>query len=375
MSDARLLLAKTLRENVSQIQETSVVSGFDGFVDQLISVVEERQNLNSFTPVNSMTRFSELIGQAAGRSSLREIVVNSTAAGGCAVNLGDGLNKLGVKLDYFGTIGSPPHPAFDTFRSECRSATAWGSEPGMTMALEFQDGKYMLSSVTQLADFNPQLLDTVLQNGSFLEACTKAEAIALTNWSLYPHMTECWEILQNRVFDQLEHRPWIFIDLVDPRSRSAKDIDCMLETLTKFQHSGRCILGGNLNEANVLCERLSLPRIEKEGPELTEHLVPLREKLGISEIAIHCIAGAATAAEDGTAWIEGPYTPTPKKSTGAGDRYNAGYLLGRTLGLDLNQSCLLGSASSGFFVRNARSGSVEEISNLLENWSKNELTD
>ena len=373
MNDPKQLLARTLRERAAEVSSFHVVAGFDGFVDQLANIVEERQSLERFAPVPTISRFSELLGQAAGRSSLREFVVRSVDAGGCAVNLGDGLATFGVLLDYFGTLGEPIHPAFGDFAAKCASCTSWGREPGFTLALEFQDGKYMLSSVTQLGEFTPESVRAHLSDGRFAEACARAPLLTLTNWTLYPHMTACWALLQEEVFSKLPHRPWVFLDLVDPRSRSLDDLRALLPVIRTFENGTRCILGGNLNEANVLAGLLDLPAVPDEGPAVAGLCEALRSALGLSEVAIHCVAGAAVAAEDGAVWVDGPYTATPKKSTGAGDRYNAGYCLGRLLNLPAEQRCLLGAASSGYFVRNAHSGTLHDLADLLCAWAENTL--
>ena len=65
-----------------------VAVGFDGFVDEMISVVAERTSLDDFFSVPNIATFGGLISAAAGHSSLREIVVNAVHPGGCAVNLG-----------------------------------------------------------------------------------------------------------------------------------------------------------------------------------------------------------------------------------------------------------------------------------------------
>lgn len=368
MSTIRKQLADTLRQRSQDISKLRVVAGFDGFVDQLVQIVEERTDLEHFTPVPTISRFAELLAASAGKSSLREFVVHGLDAGGCAVNLGDGIATLGARLDYFGTLGEPRHPAFDAFATKCHSCTSWGREPGFTMAVEFQDGKTMFSSVSQLAEFNEAHLAGCLENGGFLAACVEASLIALTNWTLYPHMSACWSLLQRQVFSCLEHRPWVFIDLVDPRGRSQADLRALLPVLTDFEKHTRCVLGGNLNEANVFASLLGLKPVNEEGQAVAALCEEIRQALNLHEVAIHCVTGAAVSAGDGTVWVDGPHTPSPKKSTGAGDRYNAGYCLGRMLDLSPAERCLLGTASSGFFVRNARSGTLGEIANLLEDW-------
>lgn len=374
MKDERLSLAACLRERAEEVSRLAMVSGFDGFVDQLAQVVEERVSLEVYEPVETISRFGELIAGAAGRSSLREFVVLGLEAGGCAVNLGDGAASLGVQLDYFGTVGNPVHGAFGAFAEKCRRFRTLGCEPGFTMALEFADGKTMFSSVSQLGGFTAGALREAVADGEFLAACGEAGLIALTNWTLYPHMTDCWRLVQEEVLSQVGHRPWVFLDLVDPRSRKLSDLEALLPVISGFERSARCILGGNLNEANVLAGLLGVAPVPEEGPAVADLCAELRAALGVSEVAIHCVAGAAVASEaEAPVWVAGPYTAKPKKSTGAGDRYNAGYCVGRMLDLPAAWRCLLGTATSGFFVREARSGSLAEVSGLLEAWAEGRL--
>ena len=290
-----------------------VVAGFDGFVDELIHVVDQRSSLDQYTPVPTITQFSELMAAASGRSSLREIVVSSQDAGGCAVNLGDGVAAVGVPLHLFATLGQPRHAAFNDMAEHCQVLESWGEEPGRTLALEFQDGKYMLSAVDQLKDFTPSLLQNIIPQSQYLASCQQAQAIALTNWTLYPHMTECWNWLQQDIYSQLTHRPRFMIDLVDPRSRSAQDMSAMIDSLRQFEQYGPTTFACNVNEANAIAELCGFASCTDEHPELVvEQAQRLRSSLGIDEVAIHCIKCAATAASDGTAVTAGPYTATPK---------------------------------------------------------------
>ena len=90
--------------------EYRVVTGFDGFVDEMISLVGERRGLDDFTPVPDIGTFGAMISSAAGHSSLREIVVTDVHPGGCAVNLADGLASLGVAVDCFAIPPTPKSP-------------------------------------------------------------------------------------------------------------------------------------------------------------------------------------------------------------------------------------------------------------------------
>lgn len=348
-----------------------VVTGFDGFVDEMIALVGERRGLDDFTPVPDIATFGTLISAAAGHSSLREIVVTDVHPGGCAVNLADGLASLGVAVDCFATLGEPRHPAFGAIAAKCHGFHSWGREPGRTLAFEFTDGKLMFSSVRQLADFTPAAVREFLADGAFAAACAAAHVIALTDWTLYPHMTEVWRMLQREVFATLTQRPGFVIDLVDPSSRSAADLREVACLLRDFEPAGPVTLGLNGNEANILCRLHDLPSAAPEATpdETLQQAASLRELLSISRVVVHRIPFAVSATAGGGVIQPGPYCPHPKKSTGAGDRFNAGFCLGLAQRLGEAESLALGCAVAGFFVRQARSASHHELLEFLHRWA------
>jgi len=66
--------------------------------------------------------------------------------------------------------------------------------------------------------------------------------------------------------------------------------------------------------------------------------------------------------------VKGPYISKPRITTGAGDHFNAGFCLGKLLGLDNAMSLLTGVATSGYYVRTARSPSTTDLVGLLRKW-------
>ena len=77
----------------------------------------------------------------------------------------------------------------------------------------------------------------------------------------------------------------------------------------------------------------------------------------------------------GATAVEGPYCAKPKKSTGAGDRFNAGFCAGTLLKLPPRERLLLGCACSGYFVRQAHSATAPELADFIEQWEKGEVTE
>ena len=358
------------RVNGGKLSECRVVTGFDGFVDEMITVVGERRSLNAFTPVPDIASFGGLVSSAANHSSLREIVVNDVHPGGCAVGLADGLATLGIGVDCFATLGDPVHPAFREIQSKCLSFESWGREPGRTLAFEFSDGKLMFSAVKQLAELTPEAVRQFIAQGTYADACGQAQVIALTDWTLYPHMTAVWRVLQQEVFSGLVHRPHFLIDLVDPSSRSASDILAMASALRDFESAGRLTLGLNGNEANILSRVLGLPSVSSDAApeEIVAQAAALQTQLEITRVVIHRIRFAVSSDADGGFIQTGRFCPNPKKSVGAGDRFNAGIALGLSLGCDAASFLALGCATSGFYVRSARSATKQELVEFLNEW-------
>ncbi|MEN6622079.1 MAG: hypothetical protein ABFD50_11065 [Smithella sp.] len=68
----------------------------------------------------------------------------------------------------------------------------------------------------------------------------------------------------------------------------------------------------------------------------------------------------------------GPFCSRPKLTTGAGNNFNAGFILGQMLGCSDKECLLLGNANSGFYVRKTRNVSYEELI-YFEEWKENIL--
>ena len=326
----------------------SIVCGLDGFVDEMITVVGQRSSPDAFIPLGTLSELGALVSAAAGRNSLREIAVNRQDAGGCAINLGDGLAALGAQVHYVGTVGAPIHPAFAPVLARFASATALGSCYGRTLCFEFSDGKFMFSAMQQLAEITPAVVEPLLP--ALVQRCQGAQVLCLTNWTLYPHMSAVWRLIQERV----PMPPRVFIDLVDPSGRSTADIVAMCNLLPGF---GQVSLSVNRTELAVLAQRLELVTTDDASVLASR----LRARLGIAEVVVHNVQINAVATADGVmVRPSGPHCATPLKTTGAGDRFNAGYVYGLATGLDAQARLDLGAATAGYFIRHAASGSLAQ---------------
>jgi sugar/nucleoside kinase (ribokinase family) len=83
---------------------------------------------------------------------------------------------------------------------------------------------------------------------------------------------------------------------------------------------------------------------------------------------LHRVASAMAASAGRIDMVDGPYTDKPLITTGAGDHFNAGFVLGKLLGLENAASLLSGVSASGYYVRTGKSPVIGDIVNLLRNW-------
>jgi hypothetical protein len=352
-------LADHLRRDGARLRTLSLVTGFDGFVDELVSVRDEQGR-----PLASLRDLGAWIAGCAGRNGLRW-ASRSASAGGCALNLGDAAAALGIQIDFFGTVGQPVHPVFGEFATRCRSFTPWGRGCGRTTAYECADGKAMIAQIDELAAYDAAAMAALLADGRFAAACASASGIALTNWSLYPGMTACWELLGEQVFARLPRRIPVLVDLVDPSTRSPADLAELVALLRRLQQHVDSALALNLGESACLSAHLKLAA-PVAGPGLAAAAGRLRAALGVAHVVLHHRDGDAEADATGAVFsVPAPRCLTPVKSTGAGDRFNAGWFSGRLLDWPPAARLALGAATAGAFVRLGRSPSLEEVAAAL----------
>lgn len=340
----------------------SCVVGFDGFVDEIIDVVRTRQDADSYERMEQMTELSDRIARAAGLSGGIEMVCRQTKLGGNGPIMAQALLAHGHSLHYIGALGKDQvHPVFAEFASRCTSLISV-ADPGITEALEFSDGKMMLSRVAPMNDVNWVSLLRHLPVQQIEPMMRQAALIAFTNWSSLLRMNSLIEGVLN-ILEESPQRPWIFFDLADPRKRTTQDISEVLQMMTAMQGASEVIFGMNRNESDLIAQVLGI-----DVADIRERAVAIREQLNLAQVVIHPLEGAAVATIRGSWWVDGPYTPNPRLTTGAGDNFNAGYCHGILCGLAPEDALFCGVSTSGFYVRQMHSPDTAELAAFMQVW-------
>jgi len=189
----------------------------------------------------------------------------------------------------------------------------------------------------------------------------------MVNWTMLPHMSALWKkILSEFKPAKDEKRKLLFFDLADPAKRIDADLVAALKIIGEFQQYHDVILGLNESEGIHVAKVLRLKKFPASPKGYSAMAGAIREKLGLHTVVIHPTQYACGADAEGEVSVEGPFTAKPKISTGAGDHFNTGFLIGRLLGLSLAHSLQLAVANSGFYVRHAQSPNREQLVRFLQ---------
>jgi len=359
------LTSRKLHAAAPTLASVKATVGLDGFVDEILAVVDKRYDGGRYDPVRTIDHLGHKILGAAGQSSNYELVVKQVKLGGNGPIMANALASAGVSVTYIGNVGYPSvHPAFAELARKAKVVSI--GEPGHTDALEFDDGKLMLGKHQSLQDVNWDNLISRVGRDQLKALMDGSNLIGMVNWTMLPHMSRIWARMLDEVIPNRErHNRRLFIDLADPEKRTHHDIMDALKLLTRFQDQVDVILGLNLKESLEIADVLGLPGRTDPEDSIEDNARAIRQKLGLSCVVIHPRRAAAAATESESAKFAGPFVQQPKISTGAGDHFNAGFCLGRVLGFGLEESLCVGVATSGYYVRSAESPTATDLANFV----------
>jgi len=351
-----------------RLSQMSAFVGLDGFVDEILHVVDKRESAENYTRLPTIAQLAERLAAAAGRSTNVELVGQLTKLGGNGPIMANALASFGLKVSYLGILGYPTlHPVFADFarRAEVYSI----AEPGYTDALEFEDGKIMLGKHMSLKQMNWDNIQARFGRDKFDKKFGAADLVGFVNWTMLTAMSDIWSAVLKEVCPAMKGpRRKMFIDLADPEKRTSQDILRALELISAFQKYFDVILGLNEKEGHEIADNLGFKTDDHSPEGLLKLCNEIHLRVRVDTIVIHPTAYALASGPDGDAIIQGPFTPKPKITTGAGDHFNSGFCLGKLLGLSTELCLLAGVTASGFYVRSAQSPGVADLAELLRNW-------
>ena len=360
--------AQQLLAAAGRAKQLSAFVGLDGFVDEIIHVVDKRENAEKFSRLPSIGALAGRLAGAAGQSTNIELVNYVTKLGGNGPIMANALASLGLRVTYLGTLGYPTlHPIFNSFANKAEIYSI--AEPGHTDALEFDDGKVMLGKHYPLKEMTWENIQARFGREKFAAKLQSADLVGFVNWTMLPYMSDLWAALLKDLCPQLTGpRRKIFFDLADPEKRTRADISRALEMIVAFEKYFDVVLGLNEKESGAIGEVLGLKSSDHSPDGLCQLALDMNRKLPVNTIVIHPVAFALAASGGKVSLMQGPFIARPLITTGAGDHFNSGFCLGKLLGLENEFALLTGVSTSGYYVRTGQSPGIPELAEMLRHW-------
>ncbi|MHA1731993.1 MAG: PfkB family carbohydrate kinase [Promethearchaeota archaeon] len=351
-----------------------VLVGWDGYVDKLCSLVAQRESPRDFTKMDSMNSFAERVGSTSGSSCNVERVLKKLIAGGFAPNVARALSHLGASVDLVAMMGFPePLPLFRDFPQNVALHTI--GDPGETIALEFNDGKVMLTDFGNINDLSWEQVASNLGRETMMSLFEGCEAIGQGHWSLVPNMNDIWTKIQEEVVPNLSNgavKRWILlVDPADMKKRKKADILGMVEGLQKFEDLGiKTCLSLNDKEAVDLSEALDSVEVIAKREDYDDAGKRINEVIDLSYLVIHDPHFATVTTRSDHSFVQEGFTSRPKFTTAAGDHFNGGLLVGLLLGFRPAEAIAIANAVTAIFVRTGSSPDLVDTGRFLANYEE-----
>jgi len=369
MDNISLTLSE-LKENAPLASSKNALVGIDGFVDKIVHPVDKRHGPgDQFERIQTISEFGARISSAAGKSANIELAPVVEKLGGNGPIMANAQSAHGIQVRYLGALGKTViHPVFEEFAQKTNAISI--TDPGVTHAAEFTDGKIMLGSMASLDEINYEHIVSAVGTDELIKVFNEADSIAMVNWTMIPFLSDVFRDFLDRLLPTVKPNPdrIFFFDLADPEKRSEADLLEVLHLFSQFEQFGKVILGLNLREAEQVDKLLGFSPLENTPENLQVIAERIRTKLKLNTVVVHPTHDAACATPEGTAYVKGPFCDKPKITTGAGDHFNSGFVTAQMIGLSPTAALTVAVATSGFYVRTAVSPSLVELQEFIGTW-------
>lgn len=343
----------------------NILLGCDGFVDETYEIVEERTSQTEYTTIPKLKQFGELLVDRADGGVGVELVWKRRCEGGCGINTGRIAACLGIKPILPGLYGDGAiDPAFEEFKDNCEILTL--GDPALTIALEFPDGKVLMSDLKAVSNLTWKDVEVRLGEAKLKEIFQDLDILGLGYWSLTANFDDIFEGFMKQC-EAITPPKRMFFDFADIKKKSSEAFNKTLELIRP--HNERIPVTFSLNEHEVfeLFARIGVEKPALEPAAIAASLTEAREKIGFDELVVHTPEfGAASSAKDGEAYAIQERQTNVVRLAGAGDSFNGGYLCASLGDLPLKERLVMANAATAFFVTHATGPTKEELIAQIE---------
>lgn len=358
---------QSMKEYIDYINniDGKILLGCDGFVDETYEIVEERKSQSDYTTIPKLKQFGELLVERADGGVGVELVWKRRCEGGFGINTGRIAAMLGIKPILPGLYGDESiEAAFQEFEDNCELLSL--GNPALTIALEFPDGKVLMSDIAAVSKLTWNDVVERLGEEKLKEIFTDLDILGLGYWSLTSHFDDLFKgFMAQSEKSELPKR--MFFDFADIKKKSSEAFNESLKLINSY--SDKIPLTFSLNEHEVfeLFSRIGVEKPALQPEAMASALALARKKIGFDELVVHTPDfAAASTAREGEAYAIQERQEKVIRLAGAGDSFNGGYLCASLGDLPLKQRLVMANAATAFFVTHATGPTREQLIAQIE---------
>lgn len=342
-----------------------ILLGCDGFVDETYEIVEVRKSPSEFTPMKKLRHFGDLLVARAEGGVGVELVPKRRCEGGFAINTGRVAACLGLMPRLPGLYGrNAIDPAYQPFQDICELASL--GDPALTIALEFGDGKVLMSNLAAVSSLTWGDFEKHFGKKRLEEMFSGVDILGLGYWSLTANFDGLFQGFM-RQYETGRPPRRMFFDFADIKKKSSESFIRSLELIRSFSSRIPMVFSLNEHEVMELFSRIGVDRPELAPAAICSALAIAREKIGFAELVVHTpeFAAASSATEGETYAIQERQTKVIRLA-GAGDSFNGGYLCASLGALSLKERLVVANAVTAFFVTHGTPPNKAELLAQIE---------
>ena len=342
-----------------------ILLGCDGFVDETYEIVEVRKSQAEFTPMKKLKQFGELLVARADGGVGVELVPKRRCEGGFGINTGRIAACLGLNPLLPGLYGSPTiDPAYEPFKDICDLASL--GDPALTIALEFGDGKVLMSNLQAVSSLNWEDFKKHFGELKLKEMFSGVDILGLGYWSLTSNFDPLFLGFMEQ-YETVTPPRRMFFDFADIKKKSSESFIKSLELIQSFNSKIPMTFSMNEHEVLELFSRVGIEHPELKPAEIAAALTVARAKIGFNELVVHTPEFAASSsATQGEAFALQDRQTNIVRLAGAGDSFNGGYICASLGNLSPKERLVVANAVTAFFVTHGTGPTKEELLAQIE---------
>ncbi|MFC4360537.1 PfkB family carbohydrate kinase [Halobium salinum] len=331
--------------------------GFDGYVDN-VREAGTNAGASDSERIETLSEFGkEIVTSAAAGSSLSISWKRSgQRTGGHVSHLSRAYQNLGFDPTLVGMCGDP---VLDIFEQEFESCTIHSlGDPGVTDAIEFDDGKFMLMDSGGAATLDWETLRSTVGIDTLIDELGGAKLLGVGYWAMIPELGTILDQLRENVFPELTDPPQhVLLDPANIREIDREVLESIVAATGRLRNVVEVTVSANRYETKELATVLG----DHTGDDLESDARAVFDALDVDRFVGHSATESVVVSDEDTTSVGIAPVESPELTTSAGDHFNAGLSLGLVEGLPEDAAVVLGNALARVFVEMGETPSYDDV--------------